>query len=146
MIMKGVLLIAILSVLTSNSHSFVVGPSVRSPCCHFPVMMERQMSYDEETLAEPTIPDVDDDNNITTASATLQMPTIGSPDELMYTLGVNLARQLGDVRPLVETPQEMSLVARGLLDTVVGRLTDADQRALLGRRGSELNQMIVERA
>jgi hypothetical protein len=37
----------------------------------------------------------------------------GSHDELMYALGINLARQLGDIRPLVETPEEMTQVARG---------------------------------
>lgn len=41
-------------------------------------------------------------------------------DELMYALGVNLARQLGDVRPLVENGEELAEVAKGLLDTVVG--------------------------
>ena len=37
----------------------------------------------------------------------------GSHDELMYALGINLARQLGDVRPLVESPDEMTHLARG---------------------------------
>jgi hypothetical protein len=83
---------------------------------------------------------------IDSINAILQAPESGSHDELMYALGVNLARQLGDVRPLVETPQEMSLVARGLLDTVVGRLTDDEQRALLLRRGQDLNKVIVDRA
>ena len=45
----------------------------------------------------------------------------------MYALGVNLARQLGDVRPLVETSEELTQVARGLLDTVVGKFDDEDQ-------------------
>lgn len=46
----------------------------------------------------------------------------GSHDELMYALGVNLARQLGDVRPLVKSGDELASVAKGLLDTVIGRL------------------------
>mmetsp|Transcript_14801 Transcript_14801/g.31352 ORF Transcript_14801/g.31352 Transcript_14801/m.31352 type:complete len:306 (+) Transcript_14801:161-1078(+) len=70
----------------------------------------------------------------------------GSHDELMYALGVNLARQLGDVRPLVENSDELTQLARGLLDTVVGKIDDEDQRALLGRRGEDLNNVIVERA
>lgn len=64
----------------------------------------------------------------------------------MYALGVNLARQLGDVRPLVENSEELTQLARGLLDTVVGKIDDEDQRALLGRRGDDLNKIIVERA
>lgn len=67
-------------------------------------------------------------------------------DELMYALGVNLARQLGDVRPLVQSGEELAQVAKGLLDTVVGRLNDDGQRLLLARRGKELDGLIVERA
>ena len=67
-------------------------------------------------------------------------------DELMYALGVNLARQLGDVRPLVESGEELAQVAKGLLDTVVGRLEDDGQRLLLSRRGRELDQLIASRA
>lgn len=70
----------------------------------------------------------------------------GSMDELMYALGVNLARQLGDVRPLVETSEELTQLARGLLDTVVGKFDEEDQRELLSRRGEDLNTIIVERA
>ena len=70
----------------------------------------------------------------------------GSHDELMYALGVNLARQLGDVRPLVENSEELTQLARGLLDTVVGKIDDEDQRNLLGRRGEDLNNIILERA
>lgn len=70
----------------------------------------------------------------------------GSHDELVYALGVNLARQLGDVRPLVENSAELTCVAKGLLDTVIGRLADEGQRELLQRRGMELNNLITERA
>lgn len=64
----------------------------------------------------------------------------------MYALGVNLARQLGDVRPLVETSEELTQLARGLLDTVVGKFDEEAQRSLLERRGDDLNKVIVERA
>merc|ERR1719343_766297 len=67
-------------------------------------------------------------------------------DELMYALGVNLARQLGDIRPLVESGEELAQVAKGLLDTVVGRLNDDGQRLLLSKRGRELDQLIAGRA
>jgi hypothetical protein len=70
----------------------------------------------------------------------------GSHEELMYALGVNLARQLGDVRPLVQNGEELAHVAKGLLDAVVGRIADSGQRSLLARRGSELNQFITARA
>lgn len=39
-----------------------------------------------------------------------------SHEELIYTLGINLARQLGDVRPLCEDSAELAVVAKGLLD------------------------------
>lgn len=64
----------------------------------------------------------------------------------MYTLGVNLARQLGDIRPLVEDGDELALVAKGLLDTVVGRLTEDGQKSLLASRGRDLNNLISDRA
>ena len=52
----------------------------------------------------------------------------------------------GDIRPLVENGEELSQVAQGLLDTVVGRLDDNAQRMLLAKRGKELDAVIVERA
>lgn len=67
-------------------------------------------------------------------------------EELMYALGVNLARQLGDVRPLVENGQELTFVAKGLLDAVVGRLNEEGQLLLLKERGADLNAIITERA
>ena len=70
----------------------------------------------------------------------------GSHDELMYALGINLARQLGDVRPLVENSEELTQVARGLLDAVVGKVDEVGQRDILQRRGDELSKTIVERA
>jgi len=75
-------------------------------------------------------------------------PTEGfsSHEELMYALGVNLARQLGDVRPLVENGEELTLVAKGLLDTVVGRLNEQGQLELLNERAADLNALITDRA
>lgn len=70
----------------------------------------------------------------------------GSHEELMYTLGVNLARQLGDVRPLVENGEELTFVAKGLLDAVVGRLSEEGQISLLTSRRDDLNQLITDRA
>jgi hypothetical protein len=64
----------------------------------------------------------------------------------MYALGVNLARQLGDVRPLVENGDELANVAKGLLDCVVGRFDETGQMALLQRRGKDLNEIIRGRA
>ena len=68
----------------------------------------------------------------------------GSHDELIYALGVNLARQLGDVRPLCESGAELAVVAKGLVDTVIGQLDEDGQRALLQRRGKELNQLVAQ--
>jgi hypothetical protein len=78
----------------------------------------------------------------------IQKPPVepGSHEELMYTLGVNLARQLGDIRPLVEDGDELAQVAKGLLDTVIGRLTEDGQKALLASRGKDLSNLISERA
>lgn len=56
-----------------------------------------------------------------------------SHQELMYTLGVNLARQLGDIRPLIENSEELTSVAKGILDTVVGRLDDDGQKMMLSK-------------
>ncbi|KAL3769980.1 hypothetical protein ACHAWO_008354 [Cyclotella atomus] len=81
----------------------------------------------------------------TTPSATKPIEE-GSHDELMYALGINLARQLGDIRPLVENSEELTQVARGLLDAVVGKADEMTQREILQRRGDELSATIIERA
>lgn len=70
----------------------------------------------------------------------------GSHEELMYSLGVNLARQLGDVRSLVKDGQELTFVAKGLLDAVVGRLSEEGQVTLLKSRKEDLNALITTRA
>lgn len=46
----------------------------------------------------------------------------------------------------MENGEELAEVAKGLLDTVVFRLTEEGQTQLLARRGQELNQLITERA
>lgn len=97
------------------------------------VLHEQQQSTTDHADDEPSIdqPDTVEEN---------------SHDELMYALGVNLARQLGDVRPLVESGPELAQLAKGLLDTIVGRLSEKGQTDLLLRRGTELNQLITDRA
>ena len=70
----------------------------------------------------------------------------GTHDELMYALGVNLARQLGDVRSLVENGQELAVLTKGLVDTLIGQLSEEGQSGLLGRRGQDLNKLVTERA
>jgi hypothetical protein len=46
----------------------------------------------------------------------------------------------------VNDGQELANVAKGLLDTVLGRLDDEAQRILLSSRGKELDDLIVSRA
>jgi hypothetical protein len=87
--------------------------------------------------------DVDENEPVVDYPPTIQP---GSHDELMYTLGVNLARQLGDVRPLVQSGEELASVAKGLLDTVIGRLSEDGQRQMLAQRGQDLNALITGRA
>ncbi len=86
---------------------------------------------------------VESDDDESSSSARVEP---GTHDELMYALGVNLARQLGDIRPLVNDGEELAQLAKGLLDTVVGRLNDEGQRTLLMSRGKELDELIVSRA
>jgi hypothetical protein len=64
----------------------------------------------------------------------------------MYTLGVNLARQLGDISPLVENGEELSNVAKGVLDVIVGRLDEAQQAKLLIANKERLNALLTERS
>jgi hypothetical protein len=98
-------------------------------------MEESSLKNEKENTTEPTMdrPEV-------------MVPSAGSQAELLYALGVNLARQLGDVRPLVESGDELAQVAKGMLDAVIGKLTEDGQRDLLTRRGAELNELITERA
>jgi hypothetical protein len=89
-----------------------------------------------------------EDQSSSAAVSSIDSPPMeaGSHAELMYALGVNLARQLGDVRPLVESGEELAQVAKGILDAVVGRFTEEGQVDLLRRRQQELNDLITNRA
>jgi len=69
-----------------------------------------------------------------------------SHDELMYVLGINLARQIGDINPLVDNKSELSIVAQGLLDVVTGKLSEEEQAMILKTRGKDLSTMITSRA
>jgi hypothetical protein len=89
-------------------------------------------------------------------------PTQVQPnDVLMYVLGVNLARQLGDIRPLLVSPddsesdttkqqqqyaKELSQVTAGIVDTLIGRVDEQQQIVLLQQHGNALNALIQERA
>jgi len=86
---------------------------------------------------------VEEEDDQSSSSARVEA---GTHDELMYALGVNLARQLGDIRPLVADGDELAQLAKGLLDTVVGRLDEDGQRKILSNRGRELDELIVSRA
>lgn len=122
-----------LALLLSASSAFVVAPPRNN---RLSPSISRRYSLAEES------------NESTTKDPAISKPDVseGTHDELMYALGVNLARQLGDVKPLVNNGEELAQVAKGLLDTVIGRLTDDGQRELLSRRGGELNQLITDRA
>lgn len=99
------------------------------------------MSVDEETETKSA-------PNTSSGNAVTDQPPVpeGTHEELLYALGVNLARQLGDVRPLVETGEELASLTKGLVDTVIGQLSEEGQKKLLGRRGAELNELVARRA
>lgn len=69
----------------------------------------------------------------------------GSHDELMYAFGVSLGRQLGDIRPLVEDGEELSVLAKGVLDVVVGRLDEVQVAQLLVPNKERLSAILAER-
>jgi hypothetical protein len=142
------LVILLVGVCIGIGNGFVVGPQQQYPR-KFPCTIL------SSTSNTGTIPDKqeDDDRNesinkeIDISNQDITSPfEPGSHSELMYTLGINLARQLGDIRPLVEDGDELVHVAKGLLDTVIGRLTEDRQKALLASRGRDLNALITERA
>jgi len=97
-------------------------------------------------LSTPTEPAAEEGSEKREAVVNNAPTEPGSHEELMYTLGVNLARQLGDIRPLVDSGEELALVAKGLLDTVVGRLSEEGQITLLRARTLDLNNLITDRA
>jgi len=119
-----------LLILSTASSSNAFAPSVLS----------KNTKYINTQLHESSDPD--------RTEPVVQNPSteVGSHEELMYSLGVNLARQLGDIRPLVETGEELTFLAKGMLDTVVGRLSEDGQLDLLQRRKADLNALITERA
>jgi len=102
--------------------------------------------HSSSLLSEPTQPAAEEGSEKKESVTNIAPTDPGSHEELMYTLGVNLARQLGDIRPLVNSGEEMALVAKGLLDTVVGKLSEEGQIVLLKARTKDLNQLITDRA
>jgi hypothetical protein len=134
--MKFLLLpsLVLLSTFSSCSEAFV--PVALRP-------REARQNHVQPMYAKADKSKESDENVGTVATSPFEA---GSQEELMYALGVNLARQLGDIRPLVESGDELANVAKGLLDTVVGRLTDDGQRSLLASRGKDLNELITSRA
>ena len=114
-----------------------------------PVALPMTVDDDSATTSDSAVPKkVESASGERQTAGVIDEPPMdpGSHDELMYALGVNLARQLGDVRPLVETGDELAKVAKGLLDTVVGRLSDEGQQELLKKRGQDLNELVQVRA
>jgi hypothetical protein len=130
--------IAIAAVVLSTASAFTAS-------CRFLSTTQHQTAYNKH--ASSIFAEESPSSSSTSAGPLAAKPIEeGSHDELMYALGVNLARQLGDIRPLVENSQELTQLARGLLDAAVGKLDEEGQMKLLGRRGDDLNKVIIERA
>lgn len=107
----------------------------------------QQLSSSSSSLLSSTPESVAEGESEQTEPVVARPPTEpGSHEELMYALGVNLARQLGDIKPLVNTGEELTFVAKGLLDAVIGRLSDEGQISLLQQRTADLNNLITDRA
>ena len=136
---------ALLALLFSPSSTTAFSPSCIAPNAFF---ARSQIASNNIIRSQPLLfATTDKDEKGETEPIIEKAPTeAGTHEELMYALGVNLARQLGDIRPLVENGDELTQVAKGLLDTVIGRLSDEGQRALLSSRGKELNLLITDRA
>ena len=121
----------------SSRFSLHTKKSQQEPLLHTPALTTMSSSSsDEEMTTTEEVASVMD-------KAPVQE---GTHEELMYALGVNLARQLGDVRPLVENGQELAVLTKGLVDTLIGQLSEEGQKMLLGRRGQDLNELVTERA
>ena len=131
---------------TGNTLSQCYHSTVIAPPGTIPPLVQRKHPY---TLMANT----DASNE---ASASLSSSSASPQDEiLMYVLGVNLARQLGDIRPLsvssVENDtskqqqyaKELSQVTAGIVDTLIGRVNEQQQVVLLQQHG---NALIQERA
>jgi hypothetical protein len=138
------------------------------------VVPQRQGKFSHRLMASTT-----EDGGSTSS------PPPTPPDDdtmLMYVLGVNLARQLGDIRPLLISPtdddeeeedaeemmekedaasetgnnaatkrqrqyaKELSQVTAGIVDTLIGRVNEAQQILLLQQHGKALNALIQQRA
>lgn len=123
-------------------------------------VLQQQRPISNNIISATTLNSSSDNNDETTSASADKSPSSpvannepyiipyeeNSHDELIYTLGINLARQLGDVRPLCEDSNELAIVAKGLLDAIIGRIEDDEQKVLLKRRGKDLNVLITERA
>jgi len=70
----------------------------------------------------------------------------GSHEELLYALGVNLGRQLDDIRPLVAGSAELNNMAKGIIDVVLGRLDEPSQANLLMKRKDDINELLMSRS
>lgn len=134
--------VCLLLSLSSGALAFV---PARQTNVHVPQFRHRAPLF-ESSSAEETA--VAGDKTEKEREPTISEPPTepGTHEELCYALGVNLARQIGDVRPLVENGDELTLVAKGLLDTVIGRLDEQAQAVLLKSRQKDLNALITERA
>jgi FKBP-type peptidyl-prolyl cis-trans isomerase len=139
-----------------------IAPSSSSSCCLF--LLRTRRTEPSVGILRSTTDQGDDTPASSAAAAALEQqpqvekeePTIadrappefpvGSHVELLYALGVNLARQLGDVRPLVETDVELANLGRGVLDCIMGRISEEQQKELLQRRVQDLNELVSTRA
>jgi len=138
--------ILLLSFFTTTTTAFVVtntAPSLLSDHCYTSRNSDRIRLFSTEEAAQEE--NSNDEQEKISIEDTSPFEN-GSKQELMYALGVNLARQLGDIRPFVENGEELAAVAKGLLDTVVGKLSDDGQKKLLLVRGKDLTNLITERA
>jgi hypothetical protein len=149
--------VATLFLLTVQLEESSLAVAAFSPCCTSYFARQAAMVSSKEyeygfgspttvVLSQAADSSDDDGENVLTEGIDGVRVVSDTHEELMYALGVNLARQLGDIRPLVKTGEELAQVAKGLLDTVVGRLNADGQQELLARRGKELNEIISDRA
>lgn len=64
--------------------------------------------------------------------------------KVMYTLGVNVARQVGGELKGILTPEEMKLMVQGFSDSMAGSVDD--EKSLLMKYGPLLNEQLQSRA
>lgn len=131
---------------TGNPLSHRIHASAQTPFGTIPPVVERKH---QRILMAST----DASNEASTSLSQLPQDEI-----LMYVLGVNLARQLGDIRPLLvsadendtskqqQYAKELSQVTAGIVDTLIGRVNEQQQVVLLQQHGNALNALIQERA